>query len=397
VSIVHLSNWIAPVRPFGRHASRAAAICLALWALLSLILPATAEAAEPGTVWERDGLAGLKVRSLTFTADASILVGLTLGEAGSSPLWVRRNGAWSQPATDLPNSILSTVALPEGGVLLGTARDISERPGVFWLGGEPLASRRLYDAQAIGALAVARVDSETRVYAAAAPYGDREAGAHLLRWNQDAASWLVVLEGTLFCGDLSSYFKQIVVARDGSGTVLAVEECFASVSRQTQLWRSDDHGESWRVLPRSGIEQPLIGAIALEPGDATVLYLVGLSQEGHASTGLERSLDGGRSWSPIGGAEPELSHSRVVTPDPHGTGRLFAAGEQGGVFVSSDRGASWQSLPGLEQLRVWSLCLDGTSSTLFAGTSDGVWRMALPYDAPHDAPTPAETSPPEAG
>jgi hypothetical protein len=377
LSAIHPWNLIRRGGPIGVSVARPLAIGLTVLALglLTSIVPAAA-AAEVGN-WERDGLVGLKVRSLAFTEDFSRLIALTLGATESGPLWVRTEDGWSQPNTTLPNAILSAISLPEGGFLLGTGRDISEQPGIFWLGGLPLTARQLYRTQAIGALAVLPGEPTGQVYAAAAPYGDREASAHLLRWDRGTDTWPVVLEGTLFCGDLPSYFKQIVASTDGR-SLLAIEECFTSVSQPMQVWRSDDQGRTWQVLPRSAVEQPRIAVIALEPSDANTVYAVAISPFGHPSAGLERSLDGGKSWAPIGQAIPGLSASRVITPDRRSPGRLFAAGEQAGVFTSDDYGETWQPLAGLEQLRIWSLNLDYASNSLLAGTSDGVWRTSLP-------------------
>jgi len=56
---------------------------------------------------------------------------------------------------------------------------------------------------------------------------------------------------------------------------------------------------------------------------------------------------------------------------------LFAATYGGGVFCSTDNGASWVALAGgLTSYEVHSLAVDGTS--LFAGTyGSGVWRHPL--------------------
>jgi hypothetical protein len=60
---------------------------------------------------------------------------------------------------------------------------------------------------------------------------------------------------------------------------------------------------------------------------------------------------------------------------------LFAATNGGGVFKSTDGGASWSAMnEGLESLYIWSLALTATPPrTLFAGTSGmSVWQYTLP-------------------
>ena len=115
-------------------------VCL-LGSLVCLILGSPRPAAAQAPGWEREGLAGREVRALALTP------------------------------------------LPEGGLVLGTGRDISDQPGVFLLAGSPPAVRRMFEAEAIGALAVAPGRGASDLYAAAAPWADRDAGSDLLRWD----------------------------------------------------------------------------------------------------------------------------------------------------------------------------------------------------------------------
>lgn len=54
--------------------------------------------------------------------------------------------------------------------------------------------------------------------------------------------------------------------------------------------------------------------------------------------GLFRSADGGQSWKPIGN---ELRNMAAVAINPKRTEDIYAASEDGKVYVSTDGGATW--------------------------------------------------------
>jgi hypothetical protein len=311
-------------------------------------------------------------------ADSNSMIGLTLGSKDPTPLWIRGTTGWSQPTARTPNYVLAMQPLPEGGLIIATGRDISDQPGVFWLGGNPQSSRQLYDAQAIGALAVAPGSSGSEIYAATAPYGDREADSDILRRDPTSGTWSLLLHGSLSCGDIPPYFKQIVVHQGNPNILFAVEECFAPLVRETLLWRSDDHGRTWRVLPRDGEAQTAIGSIAIDPIDPNIIYLAGLKQHNQPVAGIEVSLDGGQTWALRGETDSSLSGVKAMIVDPHNPLRVLVGTERGSVLMSDDRGDTWRALPELEELRIWALALNHSSDTLYAATSDGIWRIALP-------------------
>jgi hypothetical protein len=313
------------------------------------------------------------------------MVALIGGSREPSPLWLHNGQGWSQPTDDAPGFILAVASLPEGGLLVGTGRDISDQPGIFLLADRPPGRLRLYDTQAVGALAVspsrqpaASQGVTSDIYAAAAPWADREAGSELLRRDAASGSWNVLLQGSLNCGQMTSYFRQITVAPSEPGTLLALEWCLTSTAGQTRLWRSDDGGHSWHVLPREGAAYPLIGTLAVDPEEPELLYVAGLEHSANPPAGIERSMNGGRTWDLKGHTVEGLSGVRTLLVDPRDPRRIVTGTEQHGVFASHDRGESWRPLPGLEGMRVWSLAIDQTTDRLYAATADGVWSTALP-------------------
>jgi hypothetical protein len=401
------------------------------------------------SVWERDGLEGKQVRQLALALDSSAMLALIGGSREASPLWIRQGEDWSQPAGPLPGFILTMAPLPDGGVLLGTGRDITDQPGVFLAAGAELSARRLYDVQAIGALAVGspvpavratndgpseqrisqrrldpvlsaalrdsrgpsqpmpsgtpvmatatplapptsatidpRFDQPTTltrgrldVFAASAPWADRDAGSELLRRDAGSGSWSAVLRPTIACGPTPSYFRHISVAPSKSSTLFAIESCVSSLGSGSQIWRSDDRGQTWQVLRHPSSALPVVTSLAVDPTDADALYLVGVAPGGRPIAGIERSQDGGKTWILRGDAQEGLTSARALLVDPRAPQRLLVATDQNGVFASDDRGDSWRSRPGLEGLRIWSLALDEATGFVHAATSDGVWKTALP-------------------
>lgn len=337
--------------------------------------PAAAQAAG---AWEREGLEGSDVRAVVVDADGGRLVALLARGGTESPLRLRGPRGWAQPeAGSLPNLVLSLGALRDGGVLLGIGRDVSDTPGVFHGSGSPLTYRRLYDGQAIGALTSAPGRGGNDLYAATAPWADRDVRSELLRREAGASAWTMALRGTLVCGPQPPFFRQVEVARGEARVVYALEWCFQSVLRQTQLWRSADRGQSWQAfVPRKA--GPYARSLAVDPGDADVLYVAHFEAAGQPEPGVDVSRDGGKNWQVVGGDVDELTDVRTLLTDPRSPGRVLAGTERNGVLLSDDYGRSWQVLAGLEGLRIWALAIDPEAERLYAATADGVWGTELP-------------------
>jgi hypothetical protein len=343
---------------------------VAVAALIGLTRPIAAQTRG----WERDGLEGRQVRALAIEPRSAAMMALSGGARDPYPLWVRNDRGWSQPGA-APSFILALAPLPEGGLLLGTGRDIADQPGVFLLTDNSTHYRRLYDVQAVGVLAVARGGPGSDVYVASAPWADREAGSELLWWEAASGSWSVVFQGTLECGETRSYFKQIMLVPSSPTSLFALEWCFSAAAQQTQLWRSDDQGRNWMALP-TGAAHPLISTAAVDPLDANILYLAGMAET--SQPGVAQSLDGGYTWTLKGETVDGLADIRVLLVDPRASWRVLAGTQRNGVFMSEDYGETWAALPGLEGLRIWSLVVDEPGGRLLAATSDGVWRTELP-------------------
>ncbi|MCC5835655.1 MAG: hypothetical protein JJU20_13050 [Opitutales bacterium] len=110
-----------------------------------------------------------------------------------------------------------------------------------------------------------------------------------------------------------------------------------------------------------------IQQIALDPQQPEILYLA------TTSSGLYRTINGGAYWTELN-ADAELRRYYAVQLDPLDSRRLFAGGEESGLWESLDRGQSWQ-LRGLDGVTVLSISVDPQQSDrLFVLAPEGVYR-----------------------
>ena len=118
------------------------------------------------------------------------------------------------------------------------------------------------------------------------------------------------------------------------------------------LWRTDDAGINWRNLSDSSFRTGSVGAIAVAPSDANVLY-VGTGEHairGQSSTygdGVYKSTDMGRTWKNIGLATTrQISAVRVHPQDPNlvyvaAQGDRWTGSADRGIYRSKDGGTTW--------------------------------------------------------
>jgi photosystem II stability/assembly factor-like uncharacterized protein len=118
------------------------------------------------------------------------------------------------------------------------------------------------------------------------------------------------------------------------------------------VWKTTDGGNNWKNISDKYFGGS-IGAVAVAPGDETVLY-VGEGEStmrGNVSEGLGgmwRSDDGGRSWKNIGLKDARHIVKIVIHPkDPNTVwvavmGHLFGPNEERGVYKTTDGGKNWK-------------------------------------------------------
>jgi len=113
--------------------------------------------------------------------------------------------------------------------------------------------------------------------------------------------------------------------------------------RDATIWRSGDGGDTWEAI-LSDLDDPARVTSVVAAGDGT-LYAVaaddaaGPEREWDQPAFPMRSLDGGRTWKPLGGsaARTEFTSFWEDARDPH----VIWGEASGAVYRSSDRGEHW--------------------------------------------------------
>jgi photosystem II stability/assembly factor-like uncharacterized protein len=140
------------------------------------------------------------------------------------------------------------------------------------------------------------------------------------------------------------------ITRAGDGTLYLV------VARRSErgrigdaddgaLYRSTDGAEHWtRVTLPAGTNGP--NGLSVDPADPRRLYLAAWGvASGHGDTGggIFVSTDAGATWASV---LPESQHVYDVTIDPRDPALLYASGFDQAAYRSADRGATWTRLRG---------------------------------------------------
>ncbi|MDH5233420.1 MAG: glycosyl hydrolase [Gemmatimonadota bacterium] len=120
------------------------------------------------------------------------------------------------------------------------------------------------------------------------------------------------------------------------------------------VWRTTNGGQSWDNITDGRTDISSVGAIAVAPSDANVIY-VGtgesyLREDLTFGTGVYRSTDAGNSWTPLGLAETHQITDVVIDPrDPDrvfvsAIGHAFGPNPERGVFRTTDGGKNWKKV-----------------------------------------------------
>ena len=126
------------------------------------------------------------------------------------------------------------------------------------------------------------------------------------------------------------------------GTVYAVIE-----GSEQGVYRTDNGGRGWRKMSDIASIPWYFGQIRVDPQDPEVVY--------HLGVPLQRSTDGGANWERIARTTHVDHHSMWINPeDPS----HILLGNDGGFYVSHDRGETWDFSPNLPVSQFYAVGLD---------------------------------------
>ncbi|HUI55520.1 MAG TPA: hypothetical protein VLY04_11140 [Bryobacteraceae bacterium] len=134
------------------------------------------------------------------------------------------------------------------------------------------------------------------------------------------------------------------------------------------LWRSDDHGQTWKMTTdnRQINNRPFYYTqIRVDPNDENRIYA--LAGNHYVST------DGGRNFRPVGGSIFGDHHALWI--DPANSKRLLA-GSDGGFFISNDQGAHWDFVNNMPMAQPYHVGVDMAEPyNVMGGFQDHeIWR-----------------------
>ena len=119
------------------------------------------------------------------------------------------------------------------------------------------------------------------------------------------------------------------------------------------VWKTKDGGQTWTNIS-DGYFGGSIGAVAVAESNPNIIYVGGGEKtvRGNVSYGygMWKSIDGGKSWTPIGLKNSRhISRIRVDKQDPNLVyaavmGDLFKDSEERGVYRSTDGGMNWERI-----------------------------------------------------
>lgn len=158
-----------------------------------------------------------------------------------------------------------------------------------------------------------------------------------------------------------------IAAADATAIAISADASELFAVGGHQLLKSVDHGATWTMPVTGGLPYPVIAnAVAVDPSNASVVYV--------GSAGVQRSIDGGATFRDTGA---NFSPSAIAIP-AQAHNLVYAAIYNGGVYVADFSAASPQWRPtstGITDLRLRSIAVDPSNAqNLFAGGEGGLFR-----------------------
>lgn len=180
---------------------------------------------------------------------------------------------------------------------------------------------------------------------------------------------LPVIGGWRLAGPFGGSARAIAIDAQNGHTLVAG-------SRDSLLFRSDDAGASWRLLPFPRGTAGVFNSVLIDPKESQHYY-AGLDAGDSRDSGVYESKDGGETWQALAGMRGSRIEALAISPIDSST---LAAGTSKGVFVSADRGETWRrisSATDVEMQDITALAFDPSDAkVLYAGTPHLPWKTS---------------------
>ena len=184
-------------------------------------------------------------------------------------------------------------------------------------------------------LYAAALQRERRAYS----YVGGGPGSGIYKTVDGGATWSKLTHG-LPTSDMGRIGLDISLSHPS--TVYAVIE-----GSEQGVYRTDNGGRGWRKMSDIASIPWYFGQIRVDPRDPEVVY--------HLGVPLQRSTDGGANWERIARTTHVDHHSMWINPeDPS----HILLGNDGGFYVSHDRGETWDFSPNLPVSQFYAVGLD---------------------------------------
>ncbi len=199
------------------------------------------------------------------------------------------------------------------------------------------------------------------------------------RSKDSGSSWtrLLGLNG------LRAGLGDMIVPPSNAASVIACQQVMGNMAEA--IVRSDDYGETWRLLSSLPVNSGGVLKFAFESGNSAVVYAgvgSGISSP-RPNDGLYKSIDSGNTWQPIAFPGSVIS---FIAVDPQDTLTLYAGKGQfcqqksdntTGAYKSIDGGLNWTQMPVPKDI-VTSLVIDpdDPAQIYIATMSNGLFHSA---------------------